>query len=134
MSKTIMKACSSEGLFSLIGDVIYYNKCNIMAKLSKNEVKLFGCLLLGQGRKEQIICLIWGDGDVLGSDSKYKQLIRRARVKLTRAGFPIDTIMTMTMPMSGVYLNASLELSTSKLNSEGIEFDVASRVMHAFHL
>lgn len=121
----------SYNKISLVGDIVYYNKSNKMAKLSKNQVKLFHCLLNGQGEKSQIIDFIWGDGSLTETEFKYNQLICRTRSKLTRSGFPSDIILTI--PKFGVCINKSPTPPNGRLNHDVIELDIDSRVIHSFH-
>lgn len=131
MRKSKERKISSYNQISMVGDVVYYNKNNKMAKLSKNQIKLFHCLLNGMGEKSQIINFIWGGGSLTETEFKYNQLICRTRSKLTRSGFPSDIILTI--PKFGVCINKAPTPLNGRLNHDVIELDIDSRVIHSFH-
>jgi len=123
---------SKHNLFKLVDNVFYYQKCHKPAILSKNQAKLLHCLLCDQGKKEQIIEVIWGGGNTIKNESKYTQLILRARNKLSQSGFPNDIILTIAK--FGVCLNESPSPPADELNRNFIEPDIESKVIHYFHM
>jgi len=132
MYKSKRNKNSKNSLFVLIDDVLYYQKHHKAAQLSKNQAKLLHCLLRGQGKKDQVIDFVWGGNNTTKSESKYTQLILRTRNKLSRSGFPDDTILTIAK--FGICLNESPSPPADELNRDFINFDVESRVMHYFHM
>ncbi|TXE66621.1 helix-turn-helix domain-containing protein [Serratia nematodiphila] len=126
------KIHSADSPFSLVDDVLYYHKSSKTAKLSENQSKLLHCLLHGKGGKEDVINFIWGGSDSIKDESKYKKLISRTRSKLTKSGFPKDTILTTSN--IGIFLNKSPTPPLEKLSHNHIEFDIDARVIQAFHM
>lgn len=68
--------------------------CQKSVKLTKNQSKLFFCLLNEIQEKKDIIHYIWGGENQ--DDSAYRQLVRRTRKLLSDKGFPEETIMTIS--------------------------------------
>ncbi|WP_411752406.1 hypothetical protein [Serratia sp. (in: enterobacteria)] len=132
MFESISNKISSGSPFVLIGNALHYQKYNKMAVLSKNQAKLFDCLLRGQCEKKQVIDFIWGGGDAIKNDSKYTQLILRTRNKLVSSGFPHDTILTVAK--FGVCLNESPSPPADEVERGFIEIDVEFRVINSFHM
>lgn len=132
MYKSKSNKHSKNSTFALIDNVFYYQKHNKSATLSKNQTKLLHCLLRDQGNKDQVIEFIWGPGNTIQNESKYRQLILRTRDKLSRSGFPDNTILTIAK--FGTYLNDSPSPPTDEFNRNYIDFDIESRVMHCFHM
>ncbi len=115
--------------FVLLDNVLYYKRYNKITTLSKNQTKLLQCLLSGKEKKEQIIDFIWGERGGGGNDSKYTQLILRTRNKMISAGFPSDSILTITN--FGVCLNESPSPPASELSCD---INIESKVIHSFHM
>jgi|SRR5471030_17737 len=132
MNKSKSNKHSKHSTFVLIDNVLHYQKYNKSATLSKNQTKLLHYLLREQGNKDQVIDFIWGPGTTNQNESKYRQLILRTRNKLSRSGFPDDTILTIAK--IGTYLNESPSPPTDEFNCNHIDFDIESRVIHCFHL
>lgn len=122
---------ASGSHFVLLDNVLHYKTYNKFTTLSKNQTKLLHCLLNGQGKKEQIIDYIWGEKGS-ENDSKYTQLLLRTRNKLVSAGFPNDSILTITN--FGVCLNESPSPPVGILSCETVDINIESKVIHSFHM
>lgn len=132
MTDEIIEDHLQNSQFILIDNIFHSKKHNVSVALSKNQNKLLHCLLTGQGKKQQVIDFIWGRGDPIKNKSKYTQLILRTRKKLRRAGFPDDTILTISR--FGVFLNKSPSPPVGRLYRDVIDMDIESRIIHSFHM
>lgn len=132
MFNSVSNNDSASGSIFLIDDVIFCNKYNKMAILSKNQVELFCCLLRKQGKKEEIMNFIWGGGGSRENETKYNKLIWQTRNKLIRAGFPNDTILTIRN--NDIFLNESPTPPKSRMNLGSIDFDIDCKVINSFHM
>jgi DNA-binding winged helix-turn-helix (wHTH) protein len=74
--------------------------------LSKNQMKLFICLINEVNDKNHIMENIWPGTKAKSKENNYTQLLFQTKAVLTRGGFPEDTVITM--PKYGVCLNMNL--------------------------
>lgn len=123
----IVHSFLSKHPITLINNVIHYNPCDKMVRLSKNQIRLFSCLLSNRGEKEDVIKFIWGEGFKKENELKYNQLIYRTRTKLIKLGLPKDLILTI--PGFGVCLNKTLIPAVETSNNNLVNADVSAKVM-----
>ncbi len=65
-------------------------------------------------------------------ERSYNKLIYRTRIKLIKAGFPRDLILTI--PKTGVYLNNKPATPKDKFSRNSVDLNIDARVMNVFHM
>ncbi|MGQ8776649.1 winged helix-turn-helix domain-containing protein [Serratia sp. NA_112.1] len=106
-----IKIKTKSGIFILTQSKLIIDGGKQEVVLSKNQKKLFLCLLNDINDKKEIINKIWPNIDCKLADNNYSQLICRTRVLLSKNEFPPNVIVTI--PRYGVCLNRRLVVEES---------------------